>query len=67
MSLSTVQHVVLKRACEVCGGLEKLSKALHVPMNDVQNWLDGEELAPTAIFNKASQLIQEDADKTSGT
>jgi hypothetical protein len=35
-------------------------------MNELQNWLDGSELAPTAIFNKASALIQ-DANKTPGT
>lgn len=58
MSVSTVQQLVLQRASDACGGLEALSRALKVPLADLNRWIDGKELAPTATFNRAVDLIR---------
>jgi hypothetical protein len=53
---STTQALVLQRAAEDVGGVEVLRDALGVADADLKRWMDGEELAPTPIFNKAVQI-----------
>jgi len=38
------------------GGVEALRDALGVADADLKRWMDGEELAPITIFNKAVQI-----------
>lgn len=53
----TVYTRVLHRACQICGGVEKLAARLRVPVATLCRWLDGEAEPPTPIFLKAVDMV----------
>lgn len=53
---STTQALVLRRAAEDIGGVEILRDWLGVTDEELKRWMDGDELAPTPVFNKAVQI-----------
>jgi hypothetical protein len=54
--MSTIQHVVFRRAAEATGGPEQLSAALGVELESLGRWMRGIELAPTHVFNRAAEI-----------
>jgi hypothetical protein len=53
----TVHTRVLHRACQKLGGIEQLAEALHVPVETLYRWLEGEDVPPSRIFLKAVDLV----------
>jgi hypothetical protein len=53
----TVYTRVLHRACQKLGGIEALAEALHVPLETVHRWLEGEDVPPSRIFLQAVDLV----------
>jgi len=54
---TTVYTRVLHRACQKLGGIEALAKTLHVPVETVHRWLEGEDVPPSKIFLRAVDLV----------
>ena len=55
-------HVkVVLRAAEIRGGAEPLSRALGVPLREVQSWMRSEAPLPECVFAKLLDTIVEDA------
>jgi hypothetical protein len=54
---TTVQTLTLHKACELVGGVSKLSHYLHVPTRSVRRWLDGDERPPTRVFLDCVDLV----------
>jgi len=53
----TVYTRVLHRACQKLGGVEALAQELHVAVEVVHRWLEGEDVPPSRIFLKAVDLV----------
>jgi hypothetical protein len=53
---SSTQALVLQRAAEDIGGVEILRDWLGVTDAELKRWMDGEEIAPTPVFNKAVRI-----------
>ena len=50
---------ILRRACEVAGGVHQLSRRLHVPRPALEHWLEGVGTPPRQIVVRAIDLIGE--------
>lgn len=57
MGKPTVHTEALQRAAAALGGEERLAGALRVPVEQVQRWISGEEYPPTAMYQKALDLL----------
>jgi hypothetical protein len=57
MAASTVQFEVLQKAVAITGSVEHLARILSVTVADLGSWIEGDELAPTSVFNAAVDLI----------
>lgn len=53
----TVQARALRRAADILGGKHRLRAALHVPMSQLERWLDGVGEPPMDVFLKAVDII----------
>ena len=53
----TVYTRVLHRACQKLGGIEALAQELHVSVEVMHRWLEGEDTPPSRIFLKAVDLV----------
>lgn len=53
----TVYTRVLHRACQKLGGIETLAQELHVAVEVVHRWLEGDDVPPSRIFLKAVDLV----------
>jgi hypothetical protein len=47
----------LKCALEIVGDEPRLARRLHVPLNDLQAWLSGEDRPPTGVFLTAVDIV----------
>jgi hypothetical protein len=56
-TLTAVQALTLRKACELSGGVPKLAKFLHVPSTAVARWLDGNEKLPPRIFLDCVDIV----------
>ena len=50
---------ILRRACEVAGGVHQLCRRLHVPRTALEHWLEGSAEPPRQIVLRAIDLIGE--------
>jgi hypothetical protein len=53
----TVYTRVLHRACQKMGGVESLARELHVGVDVLHRWLEGEDVPPSRIFLQAVDLV----------
>ncbi|HEX9435417.1 MAG TPA: hypothetical protein VF936_21790 [Burkholderiales bacterium] len=57
MGKQTVHTEALQRAAAAMGGEARLASALRVPPEQVHRWISGEEYPPTAMYQKALDLL----------
>jgi hypothetical protein len=59
MKNSEVPRMALRRAVELCNGLDALGDALNVSTDALERMLTGEEEVPQAVFTQAVGLLLE--------
>jgi hypothetical protein len=59
MKNSEVPMMALRRAVQVCGGLDSLSDALNVSSDSLERMLGGEDEVPHDLFMQAVGLLLE--------
>ena len=57
MGKQTIESRTLHRAAEILGGVNKLAKNLHVPLDTLEHWLAGEERVPNIYFLRAVDVV----------
>jgi hypothetical protein len=57
MKNSDVPMMALRRAVELCGGIDALGDNLNVPAKSLERWLAGDEEVPFAVFTQAVGLL----------
>jgi len=56
---SDVPRMALRRAVQICNGLDALGDALNVPSESLERWLSGEEEVPMPVFIQTVGLLLE--------
>jgi hypothetical protein len=56
---SDVPRMALRRAVELCSGIDALGDALNVDADSLKKWLSGEEEVPQEVFVNAVGLLLE--------
>jgi hypothetical protein len=56
---SDVPRLTLRRAVQICNGLDALGDALNVTGESLSRWLAGEEEVPMPVFIQAVGLLLE--------
>jgi hypothetical protein len=56
---SDVPRMALRRAVELCSGIDALGDALNVDGDSLKKWLSGEEEVPQEVFVNAVGLLLE--------
>jgi len=51
--------MTLRRAVQICSGLDALGDALNVNLEDLERWIAGEEEVPMPVFIQAVGLLLE--------
>jgi hypothetical protein len=51
--------MALRRAVQICNGLDALGDALNVPAESLERWIAGEEEVPMPVFIQAVGLLLE--------
>ena len=59
MKNSDVPRETMRRAVQLCGGLDALSDALSVSTSTLEKWLSGEEQPSPQMFTQAVGLLLE--------
>ena len=59
MKNSEVPVMTLRRAVQICNGIDALGDALNVSTSALQRMLDGEEEIPQPLFTQAVGLLLE--------
>jgi hypothetical protein len=59
MKNSEVPREAIRRAVQVCGGIDTLSDALSVSAADIERWISGEKETPLPMFIQAVGLLLE--------
>ena len=59
MKNSEVPMMALRRAVQLCNGLDALSDALNVSTDSLERMLAGEDEVPQAVFTQAVGLLLE--------
>ena len=59
MKSSDVPRMALRRAVELCSGIDALGDALNVDADSLKKWLSGEEEVPQEVFVNAVGLLLE--------
>jgi hypothetical protein len=59
MKNSEVPMMTLRRAVQICGGLDALGDALNVSTDAIERMLAGEEEVPLQMFTQAVGLLLE--------
>jgi hypothetical protein len=57
MKNSDVPMMALRRAVELCGGIDALGDNLNVPAKSLERWLAGDEEVPVQVFTQAVGLL----------
>jgi hypothetical protein len=55
-----LKQKVLKRACEIAGGAERLSERLDVDRHSLEFWLSGRATAPEYVFLTVVDIVLDD-------
>jgi hypothetical protein len=56
---SDVPRMALRRAVQICNGLDALGDALNVTTESLERWLAGEEEVPLPVFTQTVGLLLE--------
>jgi hypothetical protein len=56
---SDVPMMALRRAVEVCGGVDALGDKLNVQAASLERWIEGEEEVPHDVFTQTVGLLLE--------
>lgn len=59
MKNSEVPREAMRRAIQVCGGIDVLSDALNVSPADIEKWVSGEKEPPMPVFIQTVGLLLE--------
>lgn len=59
MKNSDVPMMALRRAVELCGGIDALGDKLNVQAVTLERWIDGEEDVPLPVFTQTVGLLLE--------
>lgn len=59
MKNSDVPMMALRRAVEVCGGVDALGDKLNVQAASLERWIEGEEEVPHDVFTQTVGLLLE--------
>jgi hypothetical protein len=59
MKNSDVPMMALRRAVEICGGVDSLGDKLNVPAEKLARWIEGDEDVPAAVFTQTVGLLLE--------
>ena len=51
--------MALRRAVQICDGLDSLCDALNVDLKSLERWIAGEEEVPLPVFTQAVGLLLE--------
>jgi hypothetical protein len=51
--------MALRRAVQICNGLDALGDALNVPAESLERWIAGEEEVPMPVFIQTVGLLLE--------
>jgi hypothetical protein len=54
---SSVYSRTFQKAAQLAGGQKKLARHLRVPLGELEKWIAGREVPPTATFLKAVDLV----------
>ena len=54
---SSVYSRTFQKAAQLAGGNKKLARYLRVPLADLENWIAGKGVPPTASFLKAVDYV----------
>ena len=54
---SSVYSRTFQKAAQLAGGQKKLARHLRVPLGELEKWVAGTEVPPTATFLKAVDLV----------
>jgi hypothetical protein len=57
MKNSDVPMMALRRAVELCGGIDALGDQLNVQAESLEDWIAGEEEVPHEVFTQAVGLL----------
>jgi len=58
--------LILHEACEIAGGISQLADRLRVSPVALARWLDGEEEAPTEIYQTCIEMVLAHEDPPKG-
>jgi hypothetical protein len=65
---SDVPMMALRRAVQICNGLDALGDALNVTKESLERWIAGEEEVPLPVFTQTVGLLLEaTASRTPGS
>ena len=68
MKNSDVPMMALRRAVQICNGLDALGDALNVTKESLERWIAGEEEVPLPVFTQTVGLLLEaTASRTPGS
>ena len=59
MKNSDVPREAMRRAVQLCGGIDALGDALNVSTGTLEKWLSGEEQPPPEVFTQTVGLLLE--------
>jgi hypothetical protein len=59
MKNSDVPMMALRRAVELCGGIDALGDKLNVQAATLERWIEGEEDVPLPVFTQTVGLLLE--------
>ena len=59
MKNSEVPMMALRRAVQICNGIDALGDALNVQAQSLERWIAGEEEVPLPVFTQAVGLLLE--------
>jgi len=62
----SVYSRTLQKAAELIGGRGQLCRHLHVPMADLQKWIDDKAMPPIGVFLRAVDLVIEETPPPAG-
>jgi hypothetical protein len=57
---NSVYSRTMHKAAQLAGGEKKLARYLRVPLAELQKWIAGKDVPPTAHFLKAIDLVLEE-------
>jgi hypothetical protein len=64
---SSVYSRTLQKAAELIGGRSQLCRHLHVPLGELQKWIEDKAVPPIGIFLRAVDLVIQETPPPAGS